>query len=81
VRENDADVRETKKPTDGELLKISLESWLLISKSTTSRFIHRIIFTRKKKLAGRVVPNAPPFGVTVNFTLPSTGATALTFTF
>jgi hypothetical protein len=36
------------------------------------------IFTRKKKLVGRVVPNAPPFGVTENFTLPSTGATALT---
>jgi hypothetical protein len=51
-RMNDADVRETKKPTDGELFEVKLEGWLLISKPTTSRFIHHFIFTRKKKESG-----------------------------
>jgi hypothetical protein len=51
-RRNDAELRERKKPTVGELLRLSLEGWLLISKPTTSRFNHHFIFTRKKKEFG-----------------------------
>jgi hypothetical protein len=79
-RRNDAELRERKKPTVGELLRLSLEGWLLISKPTTSRFNHHFIFTRKKKLVGRRVPSPPTFGVTVNFTLPFSGAVVFTST-
>ena len=39
-----------------------------------------LILSWKKKLVGRRAPSPPPFGVTVNFTLPFPGAAAFTST-